>query len=58
MKRIGLSRLSALQPIVAVVRCERQSPGKLLHINIKSSGRSGASDTAPLLTARVTATRA
>lgn len=39
MKRIGLSRLSALQAPVPVVRYERQSPGELLHIDIKKLGR-------------------
>jgi transposase InsO family protein len=39
MKRIGLSRLSALQTPAPVVRYERQSPGELLHIDIKKLGR-------------------
>lgn len=39
MKRVGLSRLSALQAPAPVVRYERQSPGELLHIDIKKLGR-------------------
>jgi len=39
MKRLGLSRLSALQPPVPVVRYERQTPGELLHIDTKRLGR-------------------
>lgn len=39
MKRVGLSRLSALQPPVPVVRYERQTPGELLHIDTKRLGR-------------------
>ena len=39
MKRVGLSRLSALQAPVPVVHYERQSPGELLHIDIKKLGR-------------------
>lgn len=42
MKRVGLARLSALQPPIPVVRYERQTPGELLHIDTKRLGRSGA----------------
>ena len=35
MARLGLSRLSALQPPVPVCRYERASPGELLHIDTK-----------------------
>lgn len=35
MKRPGLSRQSALQPPVPVVRYERHTPGELLHIDTK-----------------------
>ena len=39
MKRLGLSRLSALQPPEPVVRYERATPGELLHIDTKRLGR-------------------
>ena len=39
MKRVGLSRLAALQPPVAVVRYERAAAGELLHIDTKRLGR-------------------
>lgn len=39
MKRLGLSRLDALQPPEPVVRYERASPGELLHIDTKRLGR-------------------
>ena len=39
MARLGLSRLSALQPPVPVCRYERASPGELLHIDTKRLGR-------------------
>lgn len=39
MTRLGLSRLSALQPPEPVVRYERASPGELLHIDTKRLGR-------------------
>jgi transposase InsO family protein len=37
--RLGLSRLSALQPPEPVVRYERERPGELLHIDTKRLGR-------------------
>jgi len=39
MKRLGLSRLTALQPPEPVVRYERATPGELLHIDTKRLGR-------------------
>lgn len=39
MKRLGLSRLAALQPAEPVVRYERAAPGELLHIDTKRLGR-------------------
>ncbi len=39
MKRLGLSRLSPMQPPVPVVRYERQRSGELLHIDTKRLGR-------------------
>lgn len=37
--RAGLSRLSDLQPVEPVQRYERETPGELLHIDIKKLGR-------------------
>jgi len=39
LRRAGLSRLSDLQPQDAVQRYERETPGELLHIDIKKLGR-------------------
>jgi transposase InsO family protein len=39
MKRLGLSRLKALEPPMPVVRYERTSAGELLHIDTKRLGR-------------------
>jgi transposase InsO family protein len=39
LKRCGLERLSRLTPKPAVVRYERQRPGKLLHLDTKKLGR-------------------
>lgn len=39
LRRAGLSRLSDLQPQDPVQRYERESPGELLHIDIKKLGR-------------------
>jgi transposase InsO family protein len=39
MKRLGLSRLAALQPPEPVIRYERATPGELLHIDTKRLGR-------------------
>jgi transposase InsO family protein len=39
LSRAGLSRLSALDPVVPIVRYEHQSPGDLLHLDIKTLGR-------------------
>jgi transposase InsO family protein len=39
LKRAGLSRLSDLRPCEPVQRYERDSPGELLHIDIKKLGR-------------------
>ncbi len=39
LRRAGLSRLSDLQPQEPVQRYERESPGELLHIDIKKLGR-------------------
>jgi len=39
LKRAGLSRLSDLRPAEPIQRYERQTPGELLHIDIKKLGR-------------------
>ena len=39
MKRLGLSRLSSLEPPVPVVRYERAAAGELLHLDTKKLGR-------------------
>ncbi len=37
--RAGLSKLAALEPVVPILRYEHESPGDLLHIDIKTLGR-------------------
>ena len=39
LKRLGLNRLSALDPPAPVRRYEREHPGELIHIDIKKLGR-------------------
>lgn len=39
MRRLGLSRLKALEPPAPVVRYERAAPGELLHLDTKKLGR-------------------
>ena len=39
LRRLGLGRLSALEPKPAVVRYERAAPGELIHLDIKKLGR-------------------
>lgn len=39
LKRAGLSRLSDLRPAEPIQRYERETPGELLHIDIKKLGR-------------------
>ena len=41
LKRAGLSRLAALDPVELPRRYEREAPGELLHIDIKKLGRIG-----------------
>jgi transposase InsO family protein len=41
LRRLGLNRLSALEPPVPVQRYERQRPGELIHIDIKKLGKIG-----------------
>ena len=39
LRRLGLNRLSALEPAQPVRRYERERPGELIHIDIKKLGR-------------------
>jgi len=39
LRRLGLGRLSALEPRPEVIRYERARPGELIHIDIKSLGK-------------------
>ncbi len=39
LKRLGLNKLSALEPAEPVRRYERQHPGELIHIDIKKLGK-------------------
>ncbi|MFG1424483.1 IS481 family transposase, partial [Xanthobacter sp. VTT E-85238] len=39
LRRLGLGRLSALDPKPVVVRYEKAAPGELIHMDIKSLGR-------------------
>ena len=41
LRRLGLSRLKALEPIEPPRRYERERPGELIHIDIKKLGRIG-----------------
>ena len=39
LKRLGLNRIGALEPVPPVKRYERENPGELIHIDIKKLGR-------------------
>lgn len=39
LRRLGLNRLALLEPRPAVIRYERERPGELIHIDIKTLGR-------------------
>lgn len=39
LRRLGLGRLTALEPKPPAIRYERQRPGELIHIDIKTLGR-------------------
>jgi transposase InsO family protein len=39
LRRLGLGRLSALEPKEPVVRYERERPGELIHVDVKKLGR-------------------
>lgn len=41
LKRIGLGKLSRLEPVEAIRRYEKQRPGELIHIDVKKLGRIG-----------------
>jgi transposase len=39
LRRLGLNRISALEPAEPIRRYERQHPGELIHLDIKKLGR-------------------
>ena len=39
LRRLGLNRLKDLEPVVPVIRYERENPGELLHLDTKKLGR-------------------
>jgi Homeodomain-like domain len=39
LARLGLNKLSALEPATPVVRYEREHPGEMIHLDIKKLGR-------------------
>lgn len=39
LRRLGLNRLALLEPRPAVIRYERERPGELIHIDIKTLGK-------------------
>ncbi len=39
LRRLGLGKLSALEPKPEIIRYERAAPGELIHIDIKSLGK-------------------
>ncbi len=41
LRRMGLNRLAGLEPAEPVRRYERESPGELIHIDIKKLGKIG-----------------
>ena len=42
LRRLGLNKLSALEPAEPIRRYEREKPGELIHIDIKKLGRIGS----------------
>ena len=42
LRRLGLNRISALEPAEPIRRYERQHPGELIHLDIKKLGRIGS----------------
>jgi transposase InsO family protein len=41
LRRLGLNRLALLEPAPPVIRYERERPGEMLHLDIKTLGRIG-----------------
>ena len=39
LRRLGLNRLSALEPVEPIRRYQRENPGELIHIDIKKLGK-------------------
>ena len=39
LKRLGINKLSALEPAAPVIRYERKTPGEMIHLDIKKLGR-------------------
>jgi transposase InsO family protein len=39
LRRLGLGRLKALDPVLPVIRYEREKPGELIHLDTKKLGR-------------------
>ena len=58
LQRLGINKLSALEPAEPVRRYEREHPGEIIHIDIKKLGRSSKSATASPAIAKVKATAA
>ena len=58
LKRLGLSKLSALEPAQPPRRYQREQPGEMIHIDIKKLGKSIRSAIASPATARARATAA
>ena len=42
LRRLGLNKLSALEPAEPIRRYERENPGELIHLDIKKLGRIGS----------------
>ena len=42
LRRLGLNKLSALEPAEPVRRYEREKPGEVIHLDIKKLGRIGS----------------
>jgi len=42
LRRLGLNKLSALEPAEPIRRYERDHPGELIHLDIKKLGRIGS----------------
>src|SRR5262249_58279080 len=42
LRRLGLNKLSALEPAEPIRRYEREHPGELIHLDIKKLGRIGS----------------